>query len=289
MLLLPEGAEEGNEVTMEAFFVDHDFVQAMGLEMAAGREFSLEYSTDTAEAFILNETAVHQLGWEDRPLDRRIAIQGFRQGRVIGVVKDFHAKSLHQRIEPLIILIAPNPDAYLQLVARIAPVNIERALEDIREAWEQVYPNDPFVYSFLDEDFDSLYRSERLRGRIFLTFSALAVLIACLGLLGLASFTAEQKTKEIGIRKVLGASEASIVRLLSMEFIRLVLVAGLIAWPLAYLVMHNWLGNFAYRIKMPLVVFLLAGVLAVVIALATVSFQAVRASLADPVDSIRTE
>ncbi len=289
MLLLPEGAEAGNEVTMEAFFVDHDFVKTMGLELAAGREFSLEYSTDAAEAFILNETAVRQLGWEGQPLDKRITIQGFRRGRVIGVVKDFHSKSLHQRIEPLVIQIAPDPDAFLQLVTRIAPGNIERALDDIREAWEQVYPNDPFVYSFLDEDFDSLYRSERLRGRIFLTFSALAVLIACLGLLGLASFTAEQKTKEIGIRKVLGASEVSIVRLLSMEFIRLVLLAGLIAWPLAYLVMHNWLGNFAYRIKMPLVIFLLAGVLAVIIALATVSIQAVRASLADPVDSLRTE
>jgi putative ABC transport system permease protein len=289
MLLLPEGAEAGSEVTMETFFVDHDFVEAMGLELAAGREFSLEYSTDAAQAFILNETAVRQLGWEDQPLDRTITIPGFRRGRVIGVVKDFHAKSLHQRIEPLLIQIAPDPDAYIQLIARIAPGDIEGALADIREAWEQVYPNDPFVYSFLDEDFDSLYRSEHLRGRIFLTFSALAVLIACLGLLGLASFTAEQKTKEIGIRKVLGASEASIVRLLSMEFIRLVLLAGLIACPLAYLVMSNWLGNFAYRIKMPLVIFVLAAALAVVIALATVSLQAIRASLADPVDSIRTE
>jgi len=289
MLLLPEGAEVGNEVTMEAFFVDHDFVKTMGLELAAGREFSLEYSTDATEAFILNETAVRQLGWGDQPLDKGITIQGFRRGRVIGVVQDFHAKSLHQRIEPLIIQIAPDADAFLQLVARITPGNIEGALDDIREAWGQVYPNDPFVYSFLDEDFDSLYRSERMRGRIFLTFSALAVMIACLGLLGLASFTAEQKTKEIGIRKVLGASEASIVRLLSMEFIRLVLLAGVIAWPLAYLAMHSWLGNFAYRIKMPLIIFLLAGITAVVIALATVSFQAVRASLVDPVDSIRTE
>jgi putative ABC transport system permease protein len=289
LVLLPEGAEVGNEVTMETFFVDHDFVEAMGIELAEGRSFSLEYSTDANEAFVLNETAVRQLGWEDQPLDKRITIQGFRRGRVIGVVEDFHAKSLHQRIEPLVLQIAPNPDAYLQLVARIAPGDIEGALDDIRAAWTEVYPNDPFVYSFLDEDFDSLYRSERLRGRIFLTFSLLAVFIACLGLLGLASFTAEQKTKEIGIRKVLGATEASIVRLLSLEFIRLVLAAGLVAWPLAYLLMHSWLGNFAYRIGMPWELFVLAGALAVVIALATVSFQAVRASLTNPVDSIRTE
>lgn len=289
MVLLPEGAEAGNEVTMESFFVDHDFVEAMGIEMAAGRDFSLEYATDANEAFILNETAVRQLGWEEQALGKQITIQGFRNGRVIGVVKDFHAKSLHQRIEPLVLQIAPNPDAFLQLVARIAPGNIEDTLDDIRAAWAQVYPNDPFAYTFLDEDFDSLYRSERLRGRIFLTFSLLAVFIACLGLLGLASFTAEQKTKEIGIRKVLGATEVSIVRLLSLEFIRLVLAAGLIAFPLAYLIMNSWLKNFAYRISMPWELFLLSAGLAVVIALITVSFQAVRASLTNPVDSIRTE
>ena len=289
MVLLPEGAEAGNEVTMETFFVDHDFVEAMGIEMAAGRDFSLEYATDANEAFILNETAVRQLGWEEQPLSKQITIQGFRNGRVIGVVKDFHAKSLHQRIEPLALQIAPDPDAFLQLVVRIAPGNIEDALDDIRAAWAQVYPNDPFAYTFLDEDFDSLYRSERLRGRIFLTFSLLAVFIACLGLLGLASFTAEQKTKEIGIRKVLGATEVSIVRLLSLEFIRLVLAASLIAFPLAYLIMNSWLKNFAYRISMPWELFLLSAGLAVVIALITVSFQAVRASLTNPVDSIRTE
>jgi putative ABC transport system permease protein len=289
MVLLPEGAEAGNEVTMETFFVDHDFVEAMGIEIAAGRDFSLEYTTDANEAFILNETAVRQLGWEDQPLGKQITIQGFRTGRVIGVVKDFHAKSLHQRIEPLVLQIAPDPDAFLQLVARIAPGNIEDTLDDIRAAWAQVYPNDPFTFTFLDEDFDSLYRSERMRGRIFLTFSLLAVFIACLGLLGLASFTAEQKTKEIGIRKVLGATEASIVRLLSLEFIRLVLAAGLIAFPVAYLIMDSWLKNFAYRIHIPWELFLLSTGLAVVIALVTVSFQAVRASLTNPVDSIRTE
>ncbi len=287
--MLPEGASAEDEVTMEFFMVDHDFLTAMGIGLKDGRDFSLEYSTDANEAFILNETAVRQLGWESQPLDKRITIPGFRRGRVVGVARDFHAKSLHQRIEPLMLLIAPNPDAYLQLLVRISPRNIDQALADIREAWQEVYPNDPFAYSFLDEDFDSLYRAERLRGRIFMIFACLAVLIACLGLLGLASFTAEQKTKEIGIRKVLGASEFSIVRLLCKEFIRLVVLAWLIAWPLAFWIMHTWLGNFAYRIEMPWAVFLLAGLLAVLIALITVSFQAVRASISDPVDSIRTE
>jgi len=289
MLLLPEGYEAGSEVTMETFFVDHDFVEAMGIEMMTGRDFSLEYSTDINEAFILNETAVERLGWDEQALGKQITMQGFRTGRVIGVVKDFHAKSLHQRIEPLVLQIADNPDAFLQLVVRISPGNIEDALEDIREAWIQVYPNDPFAFTFLDEDFDSLYRSERLRGRIFLTFSLLAVFIACLGLLGLASFTAEQKTKEIGIRKVLGATESSIVRLLSLEFMRLVLASGLIAFPLAYLIMDSWLKNFAYRINMPWELFFLSVGLASIIALFTVSFQAIRASLTNPVDSIRTE
>lgn len=289
MLILPEGAARGNEVTIENFMVDHDFISTMDIELVAGRGFSLEYATDTMEAFILNETAVKQLGWEENPIGKRISIGNWKRGRVIGVVKDFHAKSLHQRIEPLLIHIAPDPDAFWQLVVRISPHNMDKTLDFIRQAWEQVYPNDPFMYSFLDDDFDSLYRTEKQRGQVFLAFSVLAVIIACLGLLGLASFTAEQKTKEIGIRKILGASEASIVRLLSLDFVRLVLMANVIAWPLAYLLMHKWLGNFAYRVKMNVGIFLVAGALAVLIALVTVSFQAIRAALTNPADSIRTE
>ncbi|MFC2166609.1 ABC transporter permease [Acidobacteriota bacterium] len=289
LLMLPENAQPGEEVTMEHFMVDHDFVDAMGLELHEGRTFSLEYPTDTMEAFILNEAAVKHLGWEGSVLDKRIVLQNFKDGRVIGVVKDFHAKSLHQRIEPLIIHIAPDPDAFLQLVVKIAPFEYDRTITALEEAWSEIYPRDPFVYSFLDDDFDSLYRQEKQRGKVFLVFSVLAIFIACLGLFGLASFTAEQRTKEIGIRKVLGASVGSIVQLLSNDFLKLVLLGNLVAWPVAYYVMHNWLGNFAYRVPINLGLFFIAGLLALFIALTTVSFQAVKAALTNPADSIRTE
>ncbi|MGD9346444.1 MAG: ABC transporter permease, partial [Candidatus Aminicenantes bacterium] len=247
VLFLPEDAQAGEEVTMEQFAVDHDFIDAMGLKIIEGRDFSVEYSTDTMEAFILNEAAVKHMGWEGEAIDKRINIGNFKRGRVVGVVNDFHAKSLHQKIEPLLIHIAPNPDAYIQLIVRIAPYDYDRTLKALENIWKEVYPKDPFAYSFLDDDFDNLYRSERQRGKVFLAFSVLAIFIACLGLFGLASFTSEQKTKEIGIRKVLGATVGSIVGLLSVEFIKLVLLANLIAWPVSYYIMDNWLSNFAYR------------------------------------------
>jgi putative ABC transport system permease protein len=288
-LLLPEGASQGNEITLDAFLGDHDFIEALGLEMVEGRAFSREFSTDTMQAFILNETAIRRLGWEGQAVNKRISMGNFKRGRVVGVVKDFHAKSLHQRIEPLVIHIAPDPDAFHWLAVKISTQNIDRALASIQTAWEEIYPHDPFTFTFLDADFGRLYHSDRQRGQIFLTFSILAVAIACLGLLGLASFTAEQKTKEIGIRKVLGATIPGIIRLLSTEFVKLVLLANLIAWPVAYLVMNNWLQNFAYRDNIPLAAFPIAGFLSVFIALVTVSFQAAKAAMTDPVDSIRKE
>lgn len=289
VLFLPEDAKAGEEVTMEHFAVDHDFVDAMGLKVIEGRAFSQEYSTDTMEAFILNEAAVKHMGWEGEAIDKRIAIGNFKRGRVIGVVNDFHAKSLHQKIEPLLIDIAPNPDAFIQLIVRIAPYNYDQTLNFLEKVWKEVYPKDPFRYSFLDEDFDTLYRSEKQRGKVFLAFSVLAIFIACLGLFGLASFTSEQKTKEIGIRKVLGATVGNIVKLLSVESIKLVLFANLIAWPVSYYIMHNWLENFAYRTEIRIGLFILAGVSVLAIALATVSFHAIRSALANPADSIRTE
>ena len=159
-LFRPEGAAAGEDVTMEHFMVDHDFIQALGLELIEGRTFSLDFPTDTLEAFILNEAAAKHLGWEEAPMDKRITITGFKNGRVIGVVKDFHAKSLHQKIEPLLLHIAPDPDAFLQLIVRIAPGNYQRTLSFLESAWKEVYPRDPFVYSFLDDDFDLLYRTE---------------------------------------------------------------------------------------------------------------------------------
>jgi len=289
LIFRPDGVPAGQEVTMENVFVDHDFLEVLGIELVAGRSFSREYPTDAASAFILNESAVKQLGWEEDPLGKRIVIQGFKQGNVIGVVEDFHMKSLHQRIEPLVIQIAPDPDQLHYLALRIIPGDLSRTLESIETSWRAVYPYDPFNYSFLEQDFNRLYRSEELRGRVFAAFALLTIFIACLGLLGLASFTAEQRTKEIGIRKVLGASVPSIMRLLSREFVILVLTATVIAWPLAFVVMRHWLRNFAYRTGMPLWIYPASTVIAVGIALLTVGYQALKASLANPADTLRTE
>ncbi len=282
----PEGADVSEQVPMEIIICDHDFLKTMGIELAAGRDFSLVHLTDVQEALLLNETAVKLLGWEEQPLDRHIFF-GNLDNRVIGVVKDFHVKSLHSKINALFLHLAPNPDPIHYIAVRIRPGNTGRALAFIEKTWREVYPHDPFAYSFLDEDFDNLYRAEKLRGRVFLAFSILTIFIACLGLFGLASFTAEQKTKEIGIRKVLGATTPSLVRLLTQEFMKLILLASLVSWPIAYFVMRSWLGSFAYRTNIRPATFFLATVLAVVIALFTVIFQSVKAAFSNPVDAIR--
>jgi putative ABC transport system permease protein len=203
------------------------------------------------------------------------------------VVKDFHLTSLHRRIEPLVITYNPSRIRYLSV--RIAPENIPQTLSLLKRKWEELDPQRPFDYFFLDASFDSQYRAEERVGILSLYFSLLAVFIGCLGLFGLASYMAERRTKEIGIRKVLGASAARIVRLLSIEFFWLVLIAIVLAWPTAYLGLSLWLRDFPYRIGVNFLVMSAAGLLALVIALLTVSFQAVKAALADPVEALRYE
>jgi len=180
-------------------------------------------------------------------------------------------------------------DSYINFVVRLSPQDIPAKLAFVEEKWRQVYPLHPFEYSFLDEDFDNLYRAEQLRGKIFSAFAGLAIFIACLGLFGLAAFSAEQRTKEIGIRKILGAAEGQIVFLLSKEFVLLVLIANLVAWPIAYWAMHNWLRDFAYRTSLQWDIFILGGIAALLISLLTVSFQAIKAALANPVEALRYE
>jgi putative ABC transport system permease protein len=205
---------------------------------------------------------------------------------VIGVVKDFNFQSLHQEIQPLIIL----PESRGGMMAvRIKPENIAATISSIETVWNKFQAGQPFVYSFLDEQFDSLYRAEQRVSKIVSVFAALAICVACLGLLGLAAYTAEQRTKEIGIRKVLGASVGGIVMLLSKEFLKWVLISNLIAWPLAYYFMNSWLQNFAYRIDMDIIVFLVAGIAAIFIALFTVSLQAVKAATSNPVEALKYE
>lgn len=294
----PEGIPEDQRKSMQTIWMDYDLLDILNLKLAAGRNFSRQYSSDATSAFILNESAVREIGWtseeaigkgfgsaEIKDWDKGQWVP--RNGQVIGVVKDFHFESLREEIIPTVYFIAP----YMawNYLSRVRPENIASTLDFIEKKVHELAPGMPFEYSFLDEAFDTLYRSEQRQGTLFGIFALLAVFIGCLGLVGLASFTAESRTKEIGVRKVVGASVSDIILLLSKEFIRLVLVANVIAWPVAYLLMDRWLKDFAYRISLGIGIFLVSGALALAIAWLTVSFQAVKAALINPVDALRYE
>ena len=264
--------------------VDEDYLETFGMEMAEGRFFSREFSGDK-ENFVLNETAVKVMGLED-PVGMPLTISG-QKGTVVGVIKDFHFETLGQRIGAL-CLISPGKD-FRYLFARVSPQNLDATISFVQGVWQKFESNYPFHYQFFDDDFDSLYRSERRIGTIVGYFAGLAIFISCLGLFGLAAFMAERRTKEIGIRRVLGASSMEIVVLLSKEFAKWVLVSNAIAWPVAYFIMKKWLANFAYRTEIGAGIFFTSAGLALGIALLTVSFQSVKAAAANPVDSLRYE
>ena len=282
--------------TDEPFFwtryaVDFDFVDTYDVEIVAGRNFSSDIPTDRT-AYLLNETAVRTLGLTPeealgRTIDDMDVSDGRLRGRVVGIVQDFHFQSLHTPIQPLALRIEKRN--YLFMSARINGHQIPETLAFIESVWQEIFPQVPFTYSFQNDLFNQQYQAEKKMGNVFTVFTGLAILIACMGLFGLASFTAEQRTQEIGIRKVLGASVASLIHLVSAEFIGLVLVANLLAWPLAYLVMDHWLQNFAYRADMGLMPFLIGGILGICIATGTVGLQAVRAALSNPVKTLRYE
>ncbi|MYK99685.1 MAG: FtsX-like permease family protein, partial [Gemmatimonadetes bacterium] len=289
ILFTPDGAPEEELVRINNMWIDHDFIRTMNIELTAGRDFSRSFPTDTLQAFVINEAAVKWLGWEGAPLDKKIRLGNFKDGRVIGVVRDFHVRSLHSGIEPMMLQLAPGPDPLHYLAIRIAPDDVAETMGFLESNWREIYPDDSFTYSFLDEDFNRLYQNEARQGSIFRSFSMLAVFIACLGLLGLASFTAEQRTREIGVRKVLGASASGIVALLSKEYVRLVVYANLIAWPIAYFVMNDWLDGFAYRTDLSPWIFVLAAALAIAVTMLTVSYKAVSVAHTDPVDALQHE
>jgi putative ABC transport system permease protein len=285
----PEGAPDGETVLLDFFGGDFDFASALEIEIVQGRTFSSDFSTDSTQAFLINEAAATQLGWADDPIGKEFLFGPNGPPvapKVIGVVKDFHIKSLHSKIEPLVIGFVQQP---VYMAIRILPNDLAGTLAFLEEKWPEVYPNDPYQYSFLDADFDNLYKTEQLRGQVFGVFSVLAVFIACLGLLGLASFTAEQRTKEIGIRKVMGASVSGVIGLLTKEFVKLVVIASVIAWPIAYYVMDSWLQDFSYSAGLSPWTFILAAVAAVVITVVTVGYQATKAALTNPADALQSE
>jgi len=273
-------------------FIDYDFIDTMKLEMSQGRGFSREFGADQADTFIINEAAARELGYSpEEAVGKRLLrfrdVDKFEQGTIIGVVKDFHFKSLHQTIEPFLMMLEPEYTGYISV--RIATGDVGETIDFIRNTWMEIYPGNQFEYSFLDERILRLYQSEGRMQSIFLVFSTLSIFVACLGLFGLAAFTAQERTKEIGIRKVLGASSGNIFILLSREFAKWVLLANIIAWPLAYFAMSQWMQNFAYKMKMGLAPFLLSAALAVCIAILTVSYQSIKAAFTDPSVSLRYE
>jgi putative ABC transport system permease protein len=286
----PEDSQSPQQYILAIMSTDYDFAKTMKLKLAEGRYFSREHASDSLTV-VINESAAKLMGIKD-PVGKRVILQGRTNDEsmvftVIGVLKDFNFESLHQKIRPLAIFLNKGQTAYLPV--RIRPADVAGSVSFVEKEWKKFVPNKPFEYFFLDEDFNKLYQSEQKTGEIFSVFSVLAIFIACLGLFGLAAFTAERRTKEIGIRKVLGASIPGIVILLSKEFTKWVLVANIIAWPLAYYFMNNWLQNFAYRIDPGWGTFLLSAVIALFIALLTVSFQAIKVAVANPVNALRNE
>ncbi len=268
--------------------ISHDFLETFDISLEAGRNFDINFASDSTEAFILNETAVETIGWQSplEAIDKQF-LYGGRRGRVIGVVNDFNFESLHQSIAPIVFLI---PDERINNVAiKIRNNSLQEVLDFLEEQWAALRPGYPFTYFFVQDNFDKQYNSEERLGTLFGFFSLLAVIIAALGLFGLASYTVQQKIKEIGIRKVLGATVSQIVWLLSTRFTLLVILSIVIATPIAWYAMNQWLADFAYRIEIGPGIFAIAGGAALVIALLTVSWQSVKAAVSNPVDSLRAE
>lgn len=280
------------KVNQGEFFLPHHradlhFLNTYQMEIIAGRDFSAEHLTDSLEAYLLNETAVSKLGWK-KPEDAvgaPLQQQG-RSGKIIGVVRDFNYESLHSSIHPMLFYFSPS---WNTISIRIDGKNLDETIEYVREVWDKFHPGYPVDYTFLDERLDKLYQNERRMMQLFLYFCGLAIIIACLGLFGLSSFMVQQRTKEIGVRKVLGASVGVITRLLSTEMLKWVIIANIFAWPIAWYSMNKWLQNFAYRTEISFWIFLISSFVALLIALATVGLQTFKAAMSNPVDTLRYE
>jgi len=293
MGLYKEGKSVNNAAHVHTNWVDESLLQTLDIKPLAGRLFSKEFPSDTSQRIILNEQAIKQIGFKSpqEAVGSKVYFDWRGQNyawTVIGVVKDFHFQDLHVPIEPYGFQLNNLPQ-YNYLIVHAKAADVSSLLKSINTSWHKLNPNEPFEYSFLDEDFQKNYDAENRLSAIVGYFTTIAILISCLGLFGLATFSAEQRTKEIGVRKVLGASVAGIVALLSKDFLKLVAISIVIASPLAWWIMHKWLQDFAYRTKISWTVFVITTVAALLIALITISFQAIRAAISNPVKSLRTE
>ncbi len=289
-LVTPEGVPEDQSPVYQVIWSDYDFIETLGVVMAAGRTFSREFGSDST-ACLINMASVRSLGWEN-PIGRTIKMTGSPDSdppfEVIGVMEDFHNKSLHQPIEPLMIRLISEASSFMEI--RIQGNNVTRGLEILEEQWGKIYPSHPAMdYTFLDADLAQLYIAEQRMGSVFVAGAILSILIACLGLLGLSSFMAEQRTREIGVRKVLGATISNVILLLSRDFTKLILLAFVVGAPAAYYVMQTWLTGFPYRIELSLGVFVFSGLAALLIAWLTVGYQAFKAAASNPADALHAE
>jgi len=279
-----EGQSEEDELFVSFINSDPNFVDMMKINLIAGRDFSTDIRTDTSN-FIINETLAKIIGEEDI-IGKKAAIWG-KEGIIIGVAKDFHFRPLHHQISPVVIRYDP-VETY-RVFVRTEAGQTEEAIASLKKISEQFAPSYPFNFRFMDERYEEFYRSEMTTAKLARIFAFIAIFISCLGLFGLTAFIAEQKTKEIGIRKVLGASVAHIVTLLSVDFLKLIVIALLIASPIAYYIMQEWLTNYAYHIDLNWQSIIVAGAVALLIALLTISFQSFKAATSNPVDSLKNE
>ncbi len=267
--------------------VDHDFVETLGIKMASGRDFQKDMPSDTLTAVVVNETFVNRMGWKD-PIGKKVEAGNANtlRARVIGVMKDYHQTGMYNGIESLLLAYRPlNNIIYIKLSGN----ENKPTLSFIENKWKEIFPGQPFVYTYLSERFNRQFEADEKRGKIFTIFTILAIFIACLGLFGLASYMVEQRTKEIGIRKVFGANESTILRLISKDFLLLILIGIIIAVPVAYYFMQNWLENYVYRMKIGIPIFVLAALLTIVITFITISYKAYQAAIMNPANALKTE
>jgi putative ABC transport system permease protein len=268
--------------------VDHDFIETLGIKMKEGREFQLDMPSDTSTGVVVNETFVNRMGWKDA-IGKRIEVTAGNQlvARVIGVMKDYHQTGMYNEVESFMLVYRGNqmPVMYVKLSGN----NNQQVLAYIESKWKEMFPGQPFEYTYLTDRFNSQFEADEKRGLVFTLFTVLAILIACLGLFGLASYTVERRTKEIGIRKVFGASEGTVMGLVSKDFIWLVAVGVVLAIPLSYWFMGNWLEKYVYRTEIGIMLMVFAALLTLVITFITISYKAFQAAVTNPVESIRTE
>lgn len=285
---LENKSSDMQDFQLDTYFVDYDFLKQYQISVIAGRAFSKQFGSDLRETILINEAAVKSLGYSN---PQEVIGKRFSQlnvnGLVIGVVKDFHFRSFQEQVQPLMLRISPGFFTFLTL--NVSSENMPERIQQLEKKWKELVPDLPLIYFFADEAYNKQYRDEQRFGKLFIGFAAFAILISCLGLLGLSAFSITRRTREVGIRKVMGASVSGIVGLLSIDFIKLVLVAILIASPVAWYAMNQWLLGFAYRIEISPWIFIIAGFIALIIAIATVSFQAIKAALMNPVKSVRSE